>query len=133
MFSGAFQADRVIAISPQMSVDAAKVPFESRFDAERDAILDAEGFVFDDMAAQLGSRSKVYIAYDPETDDEGHFQLIRALAPQLCAIPIPGAGHPAGRLLRELDLLGTLVTEIASGLFDPETFVATIERARGPR
>lgn len=129
IFSKALNARRVIAISPQMSIDLAKAPFESRFAGERDAILETEGFIFDDMAVQVNPEATVYVPFDPLTDDSKQYALIAKVVPKLFGISLPGSGHPAGKFLKELNLLSPLLMKIALDQLNPEAFLRSVERA----
>jgi hypothetical protein len=103
-FSGALRANRVLAFSPQYSVDPAKVPFDKRWKMDRDAILD---FPRDQLAGLLNPDAVIEVFYDPfHKLDTEHARLIQQSHAKVSLVRLPCAGHPVTHVLRSSNLLG---------------------------
>ena len=103
-FSGALDAKRVVAISPQFSIDKTKVPWEPRWDKEANRI----DFTLDDMPQQLSSTAEIFILFDPRKLDRLHVEEIQKIR-AVTELSLPFSGHASTGFLSECGLLGDLV------------------------
>lgn len=97
-FARAMGAVRIVAISPQVSLDPDVAPFEWRYRREAadfDPVLGA-------IAPPDGQGPTGLILADPFIPaDIAHARALAALFPQVRILRLAGSGHPASRLLRE--------------------------------
>lgn len=115
-FADAAGAHAVLAISPQYSVDPAKVPFETRW------LQDGKRIAFQQsIDERLSCACRPLIVYDSSGDDERHVRLIAAEI-DADLVGLRYVHHPATTYLNEMGLLGPLVFEVLSGDLDVETF-----------
>jgi hypothetical protein len=111
-FSEDLGVSRVIAVSPQFSVDPIKVDFETRWRRERAAIT----FRQDLIDSHTGDGAEVCVIYDDlHSLDRRHVELIRNHLPNLRELRLPGSGHPAGSVLLTLGILSTSVVRLIEG------------------
>lgn len=97
-FVRAMNAARVVAVSPQVSLDPGVVPFESRYRAEATGFDPALGAI----PAPRGAGPSGLILVDPLIPaDMAHARALVALFPRVRILRLAGGGHPASRLLRE--------------------------------
>jgi hypothetical protein len=109
IFSGAVGASRVVCVSPQFSVDPAKVPFEKRW--LKDALL--IDFTHERFEDRINRDAPGLIVFDPMVrDDARHAELILERVPEWRAVRFFRAGHPATGLLREAGSVGDFGREI---------------------
>lgn len=97
-FARALGARRIVAVSPQVSIDPGVAPFEWRYGTE------AEGF--DPEVGRIppvdGPGPSGLILVDPFiAADLAHARALTALFPRVVILRLAGGGHPASRLLRE--------------------------------
>ncbi len=122
-FSGVLNAARVIAFSPQYSIDPARVPWERRWRRL------AEGLpqLWDQLP--VGAQAEAFIFYDSKAQDRRHARLIGR---EMRARPVrlPDGGHPCITLLQELGLLGPTIRAIAAGRFDPAACEVSVRALR---
>lgn len=124
-FAGAIGAHAALALSPQYSPDPRKVPFETRWAADRRRIRFLPSI---DGPIQPGPRR--IFAYDSAlAADRRHAELLAAAAP-MTAIALPHAGHPVGGFLNDIKLLRPLVLTIFDGSFDAARFRRAAHRRR---
>ena len=124
-FSDHLEVDRVIAISPQFSIDPEKMPEDRRWLSAAERIR----FVHDDIAGLRRSGREIYVVYDDRYELERR-QIARiAQAVELNKIPVPFAGHPATAILRETGMLSPLVRQLIAGEFELRTFARRYEAA----
>jgi tetratricopeptide (TPR) repeat protein len=117
-FADAAGADAALAISPQYSIDPAKVPFETRW------LQDGKRIAFrPEIDGRLACRCRPTIVFDSSSDDDRHARLI---ADEIDAdlIGLDYVHHPATTYLSETGLLGGLVFDALSGELDPRGFQA---------
>jgi hypothetical protein len=112
LMSRALHLRRVLLVSPQYSIFAAKVPFERRY-RKYAAVLDPE---LDDIVAQGNAELAGAVLFDPllHPNDALHAALVREAFPGLQAVAMPFGGHPALGLINEAKLFGkvqALMTE----------------------
>lgn len=116
-FADAVGANAVLALSPQYSIDPAKVPFELRWmqEARRIAWLPA-------LDGPIRCRVRPVVAFDSKHPlDAQHAALIAKDTP-IDAVPLPWAGHPVTTYLSDAHLLTSLVPAVLGGSFDPQAF-----------
>lgn len=97
-FARAMEASRVVAISPQVSLDSGVAPYEWRYKTE------AAGFDPDlgAIPSPGGTGPSGLILADPFIPaDMAHARALVAMFPQVRIVRLAGGGHPASRLLRE--------------------------------
>ncbi|MBX3476923.1 MAG: hypothetical protein KF910_04910 [Brevundimonas sp.] len=117
-------ADGALALSPQFSVDPAKVPFEARWAADGRR-LDFRP----EIEARIACKARALIVYDAAGADRRHIDLI-AREIDADRVGLRHIDHPAAVFLQESGLLGPLVLDFASGRLDIETFRRRADRAR---
>lgn len=113
-FARALKVDRVMAISPQVSIDREVVPFDKRYRAEGQGWDGLRG-------ALIGTEARGAVLVDPfKPLDVRHGRMICALFPRLELVMLPNGGHPATRALKQGGRFDWLKTELAGGLPDPQ-------------
>ncbi len=122
-FSGVLQAARVIALSPQYSIDPARVPWEHRWRR----LAASLPMLWDDLPVHAGA--EVFLFYDPTSADRRHAQL---MGREIKAhhVRLPHSGHPCIAQLHELKLLGPTICAIAAGAFDATGCEAQVRALR---
>jgi tetratricopeptide (TPR) repeat protein len=123
-FADAAGANAVLAISPQYSIDPAKVPFEKRWlqDSQRIQWLP-------DIDGAMTVTAKPVVVFDPSGDDLLHVRLIEE-AIAIERIALPSCGHPAATFLEDVGLLGGLVFQVLDGALDAEEVRQEARRRR---
>jgi tetratricopeptide (TPR) repeat protein len=111
-FAEALGAQAALALSPQYSIDGAKVPFERRWREEGRRIRYRE-----EVDGRIRASIRPVVAYDPTGIDRLHVERIAADV-DIVRLPLPYAGHPAGTILSEARLLTPLVLETLDGTLD---------------
>lgn len=122
-FSGVLKAARVIAFSPQYSIDRARVPWEHRWRR----LAAGLPMLWDDLPVQ--TRAETFLFYDSKSLDRRHARLIGREMPAY-HVRLPDGGHPCIPLLHELGLLGPTIRDIASGRFDAAACETKVRAAR---
>lgn len=117
MFSGLMQADTVLAMSPQASINQKKVPFEKRWLADVTVINAYKGFIFDSLEKNLTRTGRVIIAYDPHDDDGKHVDLVKAVR-AIDTVIFPFAHHRALMCFSEMGLASKILLSISDGSLD---------------
>ena len=124
LFSGAVRADRVVAASPQYSIDPAKVPYDRTWDwAARDMT-----FINDAIGADTSGQ--IFVIYDDRHVDGTHAERIAAEAP-VQRIVTPHSGHPAVHFLHRAGLLKGVMLDLLRGQYDEGRVRGLIRGARG--
>ena len=112
-FADAIGADRVLALSPQYSVDPRKVRFERRWLQDQRRIRFSRA-----LDGPIRGAARVIVAYDPQiAADRLHVARIAADV-AIEPLPLPFAGHPAGAFLAEIGLLKPLFAQVLAGTLD---------------
>jgi hypothetical protein len=110
--SRALGADAIIAMTPQFSIDPAKVPFEQRWRRYASAL----DFLWDDMPAGIAPNADLHILYDPvDALDAKQVALFRPHTRSMAALPLPFSGHPVLPHLIELELHSEVVEGLTRG------------------
>lgn len=126
ILSRAFGARRVVAFSPQYSIDAKRVPFESRWRAYADKL----SFDFDDMAAGIHPEADIKAVFDPFFEpDRKHVELVERHRP-IERVPVCFAGHNTARVLEELGIITGVIDSLLLGEFDGREFTREYRRLR---
>nr|WP_245216524.1 alpha/beta hydrolase [Sagittula salina] len=111
----ALRLTRLMAISPQFSIDPWVVPFDRRYRAEA-AGWDATSGDLTHRCTEVGGA----VLVDPfKPLDLAHGRLICKAFPKLTLVMLPCGGHPATRAIRQGGRFDWLKTELAEGLADP--------------
>lgn len=122
-FSGVLQAARVIAFSPQYSIDPARVPWEHRWRK----LAAGLPMLWDDLPVHPGA--ELFVFYDPTSADRRHGRLM-SREMRAHHVRLPHSGHPCIALLQELKLLGPTIRAIAAGAFDGARCEAKVRALR---
>ncbi len=123
-FADAVGAGRALALSPQYSIDPAKMPFERRWGQDRRRVRFLPG-----IDGPIRSAVRPVVAYDPHGPDLRHADRIAADTP-IIRLAVPHGGHPVGTLLSEAGLLTGLVMQALEGTLDPAGTVQAIRARR---
>lgn len=97
-FAGVLGTVSVVAVSPQATLDRATVPWERRYRAE------ARGFdaALGDLEPRAVPGLRGLVLFDPFlAADRFHADLIAAQFPGVDLVRLPGADHPATKVLRQ--------------------------------
>lgn len=117
-------AARAIAISPQYSVDPAKVPLETRWAS------DVVNIRFVDDGYTVSDKTAYYVVYDPwEKLDRMHVDAIRTVLP-IQELRLPFSGHPSGEFLREAGIISRLMLQLIRGDAPPAGLRSIVRAAR---
>lgn len=109
--SGLLQASKVIAFSPQYSVDPALTPWEKRWSRAIQHCTHS----MDRLA--INPDAEIFLFYDPGTDDGRHALLISQQG--LCRhIPMPYSGHFSITMLHQMGMLEKTLLQLIDGTFD---------------
>lgn len=114
-FARVLHLSRVMAISPQVSIDPALVPFDRRYRAE------ARGWDTDlgDMTTR-GTAVQGVVLVDPfKPLDLGHGRMVCEIFPNLHLVKLPCGGHPATRTIRQGGRFDWLKTALAEDTLNP--------------
>lgn len=111
-----------LAISPQASLNAREVPFETRWRREAARIRR--------WHAPLARLPEQIIAFDPRHTLDAKHHAILAARTQTHSLRMPYAGHPAGSWLVEAGLLKSLVYDALDGTFDASSYEARLKESR---
>lgn len=111
-FADAIGAQTVIALSPQLSNDPAIVPFDARWAADA-ARMTFHHEPLQDILRRTSATH--YVVYDPHSLDARHAHMMLEASNYVMLVPAPYAGHPAGVVLEQMDLLPALFDSLAKG------------------
>ena len=108
IFSGALNATRVVASTPQFSPDPSKPPHETRW---QDQVRDLH-FRHDDLLSMASSKAEKYIIFDPSCRaDRKHVELIAQL-PNVRPIWLPLTDHYGITFLHESGVLRAVLAAL---------------------
>ncbi len=114
-FAGALGSATALALSPQYSIDPARVPFERRWPQEGRSIR---------WRAELDgpiAGPRPILVYDPRGPDARHARLI-ARDVEADRIRLPWGAHPVGTILLDTGLLQPLVRAVLADTLDAAAF-----------
>ena len=118
----ALRLGHVVAVSPQVSIAPAVVPFETRYQREARSFDPALG----DMTALYDPGLSGDILIDSfNLNDLTHARMLQVLFPRVRLVRLPGGGHPCTRTLRTARRAG-LVQALA---LDPAAGTGPLHRA----
>lgn len=119
-FTDALGLARGIAMSPQVSIQAAVVPYETRWRAEAAATT----FRHDDSLPPRAATLWIFV--DPEHENDlRHAEAIAAAGPSHI-VHVPYGGHPVARALLEAGVLSKVMRMFIEGTEDHAAFDAII-------
>ena len=126
LFAGPIGAERAIAVSPQFSVDPAKVPWEDRWADDR------RGLDFGaDRLVPGASAAQATVLYDPwHAQDAKHVARLRALFPGWTYVSLAGAGHPSFLAFQDVHVAARVVAQLIEASIAPGEIVALFKRVR---
>ena len=126
MYSSALKADRVIALAPQYSVNSQVVPFETRWQEDREHI----DFIFDDMSKGLAKNSEIVVFYDPCFEfDKHHVDLLVQHRP-IEHYTMSYATHTILRALNDMEIFAQVMEPLFAGSLNKYQFKSVIRSAR---
>lgn len=106
----------VLAISPQTTLDPAKVPWEKRFDF---ALGEDWTGPLGDINSLTPAHAEAYVIYCPANKFDGpHMERLTRFGP-ITQLPLIGNAHTPGGLLMEGGLLKAIVRAVGAGPMDP--------------
>ena len=123
-FADAAGAHAVLAISPQYSINPAKVPSETRWLQEACRIA-----WLPEIDGPIRCGCTPVIVFDPTGDDRRHVEMIAAET-AVEPLDLLHSGHPSATYLSELGLLGPLVLKMLSGTLNLADFRAEARSRR---
>ncbi len=112
-FSGALNAQKVIAFSPQYSMKQEVVPWEKRWKHHRSQL----SHCMEHLA--VNPLTETYLFYDPLIDDRRHAEMIAPLS-QTYHIRMKYSGHYSIFMLKQIGLLDDTLIRIIEGRLDIE-------------
>lgn len=118
--SGLLQARKVIAFSPQYSIDPVLAPWETRW------IKATQNCTHIMDSLPINPLCEIYLFYDPETKDARHAELIGQHGPSH-HIQVPYSGHSSIAMLQQIGMLDSALTHIIGSEFDERAFQTAIE------
>ncbi len=123
-FADALGAHACLAISPQYSIDPAKVPFERRWRHDAQRIVWRR-----ELDGPIRCEARPVIIHDPIGEDGLHVRRIEAEI--ACdTIALPYIAHPGTTYLQSIGALAELVPAILEGSFDPAEAAPRLRRLR---
>ncbi|MFG1481147.1 hypothetical protein V5F53_21235 [Xanthobacter sp. V4C-4] len=126
MYSNRLHAKRVIAVAPQYSLDAKRVPGERRWGEDRKQYRNH----YDDMSEGLIPSGQVTVLYDPlYKADRVHAGLIAGHRP-VDHVMVPFAVHRVGRMLEDMGILSSVIDRSLRTGLDPVTFRSEVRAHR---
>ncbi len=123
-FAGRVGASVAVAISPQYTIDPARVPFDPRWRHQGRRLR----FLWDGQGDDA-SLSEAFVIYDPLDLDRLHVEALARRFP-VTPVPVRHGGHPVGGYLAEAGLLAPTVKGMIEGGFDLVAFRAEVRAAR---
>lgn len=125
-FSRVSPGCRVVALSPQSTLDPELVPWEDRFAAGRKAEWSGR---FRDAARQTRHAAQVWIIYDPEVENDAR-HAERFTGRNVRLLRARHAGHKTALFLRRAEILSKVMEEVASGVMTEARFYELYRRGR---
>lgn len=125
-FSSLVPGCRVIAFSPQSTLDKARVPWENRFSSGRKANWSGP---FADGAEESATAENVFLVYDPNYEPDV-LHVNRFTAPNAVYLKARYSGHKSALFLRRAGILSTIVRETVAGRMSEANFAKIYRRGR---
>lgn len=128
LLSKALRLERVVLVSPQVSIFPERYPHDRRYAAEAAGLDPAQDLRGEDIVAGL----RGVILFDPlmQRRDAAHARAIAAFAPGLQGVAMPFGGHPAMGAIREARLYGRVLQAAMTGDASVAEFRAIHRAAR---
>lgn len=128
LLSKALRLDKVVLVSPQVSIFPQRYPHDDRYAAEAAELDPAQ----DQLAQDIVGGLQGVILFDPirQRKDAAHARAIAALAPGLQVVAMPLSGHPAMGAIREARLYGRVLQAAMTGRLSVAEFRAIHRAAR---
>ncbi len=128
-FSHLAPGARVVAFSPQSTLNQDLVPWERRFVKSR---LQDWTLPYSDAAADLQNLGKAYVIYDPfDINDARH--AARIPPDNVTLLRAPGCGHKTAMVLRRTETLKTVMRTAIDGTLTAESFARLVRGRRNTR
>lgn len=108
-FSAAVQADLILAISPQFSLDPSVASFETRWRPLASNIR----WLYP-MEAMISRSAECVVIYDNRHLDRMHVDLLSRVRP-VTSLALPFSGHPSGEFLKEVGLVSRITVDLLQG------------------
>ncbi len=115
-FAGRLGVARILAFSPQYSIDPKVVPWDRRWDGLFDR---PRQILWEHLMVPRGV--PVYLFYDPHNRDRRHVRLYEREA-DVVRVRVPYAGHGSITVLMQTGLLGQAVLDVGENRFDAAGF-----------
>lgn len=126
--SEALNAHRIVALNPQISVDGAKVPWETRWRTDAAHIT----FARDNMEGLLKKNAELVVAYDPTlAGDARHAKELLALSHKPMPLIVPFGNHPVTTLMKQGKVLSDVAVHLLTGDWSIAECRRLIRTARG--
>ncbi len=127
LFAGPLGARRAVAVSPQFALDPAQVPWETRWQADRQGL----DWTADALAHGGAQDCDARIVYDPcHPADARHVALMRRHFPRWTYVALPHAEHPALRPFAETGRVGKVIAGLIDGSFGLQKVTRMYRRER---
>ncbi|WP_421697183.1 alpha/beta hydrolase [Ancylobacter sp.] len=115
-FAGRLGVTRILAFSPQYSIDPTKVPWDSRWDRLFDR---PRQILWEHLMAPRGV--PIYLFYDPHNRDRRHVRLYAREA-DVVPVRVPYVGHGSITAVMQSGLLAKAVLAVGENRFDAAGF-----------
>lgn len=125
-FADLVGATTVIAITPQSTLDQAKVPWDDRFPPALDCDFSGP---YGDAVGKSASAAQVLVVLDRFCEPDMR-HLARLQAANVQVLNLPFMGHTLAVDLQRMGLLAYLITSVGSGSFSTAEFHAIARRRR---
>lgn len=128
-YASATSGARVVAFSPQTSLDPAHVPFETRYRNGYARGLWSGPYL--DGAQEARAAGEVMVFYDPfQNLDRLHVERLQQNMP-VTLMKMPFAGHNTMRLLARREIMGEVCHLALEGRLTPQHFTRKLRLSRG--
>jgi len=127
-FADRLALSRLVAISPQYSIDAARAPYEHRWRSEAARIVATGGFGRDRID-QVPRLTSGWLIYDPWCVDGQHAASIQAHH-GLAELRLYFSAHHLMAMLQQANLYSPMLLDMLAGRFDAAGFIRDWRRAR---
>jgi hypothetical protein len=114
----------LLAVCPQVSIQPAKAPFETRWRQEAAAIAFRH-----DKIDRIRPLRRGFVMFDPLTEDRAHFAAIAARH-DLAALPIRFAGHEQLRFLTQAGIAAEVILGLLRGTLSAGDVARLVRRTR---
>lgn len=117
----------VVALSPQATLDPARVPWEARWQG---AQRQDWGGDFNDAVTGAAAAGRAFLVSDPLLEvDRRHIGMFDGL-PNVTHLPAPLSGHKSALFLRRAEILWTVIEQAITGELTPARYARLRRQAR---